>query len=180
MRGDYRQVEAGGDAAAFLAAEENMSDALKLYGQASAHPSSGVAHTRAVMYGDADASEAGEGGAMQAQKKGETPDKISNRLVADAEAFSAAAKAISNGGDAAMARAALDKSVHDLTSTQPLPAVAKKYGLNESLLSCLCPESKLDRYFSHLPRDGKEPFGSGEAPPPPTEEEVAAAAAAKE
>jgi hypothetical protein len=38
----------------------------------------------------------------------------------------------------------------------------------------------LDKYFSHLPRDGKEPFGSGVAPPPPTDEEVAAAAAAKE
>ena len=50
------EVEGGADPTAFLTAEENMSDALRLYGQA--------------------------------QKKSETPDKISIRLVSDADNFS--------------------------------------------------------------------------------------------
>ena len=30
------------------------------------------------------------------------------------------------------------------------------------------PRARFDAYFSHLPRDGKEPFGTGFAPPPPS------------
>ena len=59
----------------------------------------------------------------QANRRGELPDKISQRLEADAAKFDEAAKK----GDQAGMRAVLDK------------------------------------YFEDLPKDGKEPFGSGKA-----------------
>eukprot|EP00802_Teleaulax_amphioxeia_P029551 Tamp_31697.p1 GENE.Tamp_31697~~Tamp_31697.p1 ORF type:complete len:189 (+),score=41.67 Tamp_31697:31-597(+) len=85
----FEQLESGGDGAAFQATLDDMTSAMKLYGQAN--------------------------------RRGELPDKISNRLEADADAFAKAAKS----GDKAATRTALDK------------------------------------YFEDLPKDGKEPFGTG-------------------
>jgi len=64
----------------------------------------------------------------QANRRGEVPDKISQRLEEDTKVFEAA---------------------------------VKKGSMDDA-------KAAFKQYFSDLPKDGKEPFGDGQAPPPPT------------